>query len=226
MRILTTGISGGIGQALRPLAESCGVEVVGLARTPLAGEVAFDLTWSLPAMERTLQHVGTVDGLVALAGADILSPPLRHSDYLERMQALYEVDMLGSVKTVQAVLPHLADQGVIILMGWDQAGLGKSGEAGELYSLAKSAVTGYAKSLAKSLLGRASVYVVAPGWVRTRWGDSLPEAQQARISSHTALGRWQTPAEVARTILALLQFPPGVATGQVIYVNHGDVMPS
>lgn len=177
-------------------------------------------------MAQALTPVGSVDVLLALAGADILSPPLRRRAYGERLEALYQVDIQGSVKTVRAALPHLAQDAVIILMGWDQAGLGKGGEAGELYALAKGAITSYAKSLALTLMGRATVYTVAPGWVDTRWGESLDAPRKQRIAAQTRSGRWQTPDEVGQVLEALITFPRQLATGQVIYVNRGDVLPS
>lgn len=228
-RILCTGISGGIGDAFRKRVrqQHADWEVLGLARNPEdPGDRRFDVTQPLETLEQALSEVGTVDAVLCLAGADILSPPLRQAPYLERLDALYQVDLAGSIKTVQAALPHLRPDGVIVLMGWDMATLGQSGEAGELYALAKGAVASYGKSLALTLMGRATVYVVAPGWVRTRWGERLPTATQARIAAKTRAGRWQTPDEVAAVLEALMQFPRALSTGQVIYVNHGDVLPS
>ncbi|NMP23461.1 SDR family NAD(P)-dependent oxidoreductase [Sulfobacillus harzensis] len=228
MRILASGISGGIGQAFRARVAECHPDwvVEGLARRPNADDHRFDLTWPLDRMVDALSQLPAIDALLCLAGADILSPPLRHAPYLERLEALYRVDVAGTVKTVQAALPRLSPGGIIILMGWDRAGLGKAGEAGELYALAKGALTSWGKSLAKSLGERATVYVVAPGWVQTRWGDALSPAERARIAAKTATGRWQTPDEVAHVLESLLTFPRGLSTGQVIYVNGGDVLPS
>ncbi len=228
LRILATGLSGGIGQAFAARAIShSDWQVTRLLRQPSQpADVCFDVTWSEERMRGALGPVGTVDVLLALAGADILSAPLRRKPYADRLEALYQVDIHGTVKTVRAALPHLADDGIIILMGWDQAGLGKSGESGELYALAKGALTAYAKSLALTLLGRATVYTVAPGWVDTRWGETLEAPQKQRIAAQTRAGRWQTPDDVAQVLEALITFPRQLATGQVIYVNRGDVLPS
>ncbi len=227
LRILATGLSGGIGKAFEArAAQHPDWALKALSRHPRAGDIPFDVTWPLPRLEESLASQATVDALLCLAGADILSPPLRHAPYLERLDALYAVDLAGTIKTVKAALPHLAEDGIIILMGWDMATLGKGGEAGELYALAKGAVASYGKSLALSLLGRATVYVAAPGWVTTRWGESLSGEARARIAHGTRSGAWQTPDEVASVLEALLQFPRTLSTGQIIYVNRGDVLPS
>ncbi len=227
MRILVTGISGGIGRAFRErAAHEPGWVVEGLARRPAAHDHVFDVTWPPSRLQEAVDWVPSLDVICCLAGADILSPPLRQASYLERLDALYQVDLAGTVKTVQALLPKLSYGGTIIVMGWDRASLGKAGEPGELYALAKGALTSWAKSLALTLSERATVYVVAPGWIRTRWGNSLTKEQQSRIASRTRLGRWQTPEDVAEVLVALIKFPRGLATGQVVYVNGGDVLPS
>lgn len=227
LRILVSGISGGIGQAFKNRAIAHPQwELVGLARHPEPSEIGFDVTWSERRMADTLSDIGPINALVCLHGADIVSFPLRQAPFLERLQALYEVDLAGTVKLVRSALPLLTPGAPIVVMGWDQAVLGSAGESGELYALAKGALTSYAKSLAASQLNQVTVYVVAPGWVMTRWGQSLSPQRRARIASRTRSGHWQTADEVARVLEMLLTAPPGLMTGQVIYVNRGDVMPS
>ncbi|MCY0899234.1 MAG: SDR family NAD(P)-dependent oxidoreductase [Firmicutes bacterium] len=228
MRILATGLSGGIGAALQHrLAQRSDVELIALARKPdHAGARPFDVTWDIARLAAALKDVGQIDALVLLHGADILSPPLCQQSYWDRLDVLYQVDVLGSIKTVKAALEHLAPGGAIVVMGWDHADTGAPGDASELYATAKAALVGFAKSLATTLLDRASVYVIAPGWVMTRWAQSLSAEQQEQIRARTRAHRWQTPDEVAAVIESVLQLPPSALTGQVFYVNHGDVMPS
>lgn len=227
LRILTSGISGGIGRAFKARAAAhTDWEVVGLARHPEAGQYPYDARWPEAQMAESLAPVGAVDALLCLHGADILSSPLRQASYLDRLDALYQVDLAGTIKLTRTVLPKLAPGGTIVVVGWDQASLGAPGEAGELYALAKGALTSWAKSLAATLIGQTTVYILAPGWVLTRWGETLPAARQARLAQRTRAGRWQTPGEVAAVLEALLRMPAGLSTGQVVYVNRGDVMPS
>ncbi len=227
LRLLVSGSSGGIGQAFCSLAKTHpDWELLPLSRNPRSTQIRFDALWPLEQIEAAVHSLDPLDGLLCLHGADILSPPLRHASYLQRLNALYETDLAGSIKLVKSVLPLLRPGGTIILMGWDRAALGAEGDAGEIYATVKGAIAALGKSLAASLIDRATVYVVAPGWVQTRWGDSLSEAARSRIASRTRAGRWQTPLDVARVLEALLAFPAGISTGQVIYVNRGDVTPS
>ncbi|MDA8193253.1 MAG: SDR family NAD(P)-dependent oxidoreductase [Thermaerobacter sp.] len=229
MVVAVTGISGGIGRALRSELERGGWAVVGFSRHPGVGEYPLALESPEPAFHEVFlqarQQAGPFDAAVFLAGADILTPPLREAPYLERLQALWRVDVEGTVKCVRAIRPHLVEPARIVTTGWDQSSLGMGGEAGELYALAKNAVTAYSKSVARSWAGSVSVAVVAPGWVRTRWADRLSATGRERIAKKTLARVWQTPEEVARTIGWMLAAPPHVVTGQVIYVNRGDVMP-
>ncbi|PSR21667.1 MAG: NAD(P)-dependent oxidoreductase [Sulfobacillus acidophilus] len=227
MRILVSGISGGLGQALAARATTHpNWELVGLARRPQGFEIEMDVTWSERRILQALSGIGPIDALVCLHGADIVSAPMRQAPFLERLQVLYEVDVAGTVKLLRATLPLMKPGAPIVVMGWDQATLGVSGEAGELYALAKGALTSYAKSFAAGHLNQVTVYIVAPGWVMTRWGQSLSPQRRARIASRTRSGHWQTADEVAQVVETLLSLPPTVVTGQVIYVNRGDVMPS
>jgi len=221
-RVIVTGASGGIGTAFGQLAPTSW-QVIGTARQ---GPIALDVTWPTEAIEAVFRQHAPYDAAVFLAGADILSPPLRRQSYDERLARLWQVDVEGSIKCSRAIRPHLNPGARLVFLGWDQAYLGKAGEAGELYALAKAAVTGYAKSLAQSWLTEATVYVVAPGWVKTRWGAQLPPAQANRIQARTRAKMWQSPEEVAAVIWRLLELPGDLMTGQVFYVNRGDVMPS
>ncbi|AEW05833.1 short-chain dehydrogenase/reductase SDR [Sulfobacillus acidophilus DSM 10332] len=221
-RVIVTGASGGIGTAFGRLARNHW-QVIGTARQ---GPIALDVTWPTGAIETVFRQHAPYDAAVFLAGADILSPPLRLKPYEERLARLWQVDVEGSIKCSRAIRPYLNPGARLVFLGWDQAYLGKSGEAGELYALAKAAVTGYAKSLAQSWIKDATVYVVAPGWVKTRWGEKLPLPQASRIQAQTRAGVWQSPEEVAEVIWRLLELPGDLMTGQVFYVNRGDVMPS
>lgn len=227
LRLLVSGSSGGIGQAFCQRAQDhLDWELLRLSRNPQPSQILFDALWPLEQMETAIGALGPIDGLLCLHGADILSPPLRNASYLDRLDALYEADVVGSIKLIKSALPILRPGGTIILMGWDRAVLGAKGDAGELYALAKGAIAAYGKSLAASLINRATVYVVAPGWVQTRWANAISPAARARIAMATRARKWQTPMEVARVLESLLAFPSDVLTGQVIYVNRGDVMPS
>lgn len=219
---MVSGSSGGIGLAFGRLVKDAysDWEIVGLARRPGLHDRAFDASWPERTIREAVAGVGLLDALVCLHGADIVSPPLRRQPYETRLDALYQVDIAGTVKLVRATMPLLRPGAAIILMGSDESDTGAAGSTGELYALAKAAVTAYGKSLARSLGDSYRVIIVAPGWVLTRWGETLDSERRERLAQRTRIGRWQTPDEVAHTIVELLGQPGARSTGEVVYVAH------
>ncbi|HZY87055.1 MAG TPA: SDR family oxidoreductase, partial [Gemmataceae bacterium] len=114
-------------------------------------------------------------------------------------------------------------EGVILNMGWDQAETGMEGDSGELFAAAKGAVTAVSKSLALSLAPQVRVHCLAPGWVRTAWGEGASAAWQERVRRETPLARWGLPADVAAVARWLVSPGAGYLTGQVIRINGGAV---
>ena len=44
------------------------------------------------------------------------------------------------------------------------------------------------------------VNVLAPGWIRTAWGETASSPWQERVLRETPLERWGTPEDVARVV--------------------------
>ena len=112
---------------------------------------------------------------------------------------------------------------MILNVGWDQAATGMDGDSGELFAAAKAAVMAFTKSLAVSLAPAVRVNCVAPGWIKTAWGESAPDEWQARIMRETPLNRWGTPKDIARCARWLCSDDAAFVTGQVVNVNGGAV---
>jgi 3-oxoacyl-[acyl-carrier protein] reductase len=116
-----------------------------------------------------------------------------------------------------------AGGGSVVTMGWDQAETGMEGDSGELFSATKGAVMAFTRSLALSLAPEVRVNAVAPGWIKTAWGENASEAWQARAIRETPQARWGTPEDVARVARFLVGPGSGFLTGQVVRVNGGAV---
>jgi 3-oxoacyl-[acyl-carrier protein] reductase len=92
-----------------------------------------------------------------------------------------------------------------------------------LFAATKGAVMAFSRSLALSLAPTVRVNCLAPGWIRTAWGERAPAAWQERVLRETPLGRWGTPEDVARTALWLAAPASAYLTGQVVRINGGAV---
>ena len=106
-------------------------------------------------------------------------------------------------------------------MGWDQAETGMEGDSGELFAATKGAIMAFTRSLALSLAPTVRVNALAPGWIKTAWGEGASQPWQDRVLRETPLARWGTPEDVAQVACFLVSPAADFVTGQIIRVNGG-----
>ena len=114
-------------------------------------------------------------------------------------------------------------RGCILTVGWDQAETGMEGDSGQLFGAVKGAVMCFTRSLALSLAPEVRVNCLAPGWIRTAWGETASAAWQERVRRETPLGVWGLPEDVAAAAVWLASPAAGFLTGQTVRVNGGAV---
>jgi 3-oxoacyl-[acyl-carrier protein] reductase len=168
---------------------------------------------------------GGVDVWVNNAGVDVLTGDGAKLEYAEKLQRLLDVDVAATVRLSREIGRRMqeAGGGVMLNVGWDQADRGMEGESGELFATAKNAVMGFSRSLAVSLAPAVRVNCIAPGWIRTAWGEQASDTWQQRVIRETPVARWGTPEDVARVARFLASAEAAYITGQVIHVNGGAV---
>jgi len=90
------------------------------------------------------------------------------------------------------------------------------------YGASKAGLIGMTKTLAREL-GPFGIRVnaVAPGLIRSRMADGLPEDRVAEIISMTSLGRMGTPEEVAEVVAFLASPASSYLTGQTLVADGG-----
>jgi 3-oxoacyl-[acyl-carrier protein] reductase len=172
------------------------------------------------------RRTGGLGAWIHNAGADTLTGPNAKLDFDSKLELLTRVDLWGTMRLCRAAGNRMKRTGVgaIVTIGWDQSETGMEGDSGELFAAIKAGVAGFTRSLAKSLAPFVRVNCVAPGWIKTAWGESASAAWQERVARETPLVRWGTPEDVAQTIAFLVSDRAAYLTGQTLRVNGGAVM--
>ena len=157
------------------------------------------------------------------AGADVLTTDAAQKSFAEKLDLLWRVDVVGTILLSRAIGERMKQRGrgVIVNMGWDQAEQGMEGDSGEMFGPVKGAVMAFSRSLAKSLAPEVRVNCLAPGWIKTAWGETASEYWQRRAVRESLLGRWGTPEDVARVARFLASPAADFLTGAIIPVNGG-----
>jgi NAD(P)-dependent dehydrogenase (short-subunit alcohol dehydrogenase family) len=167
----------------------------------------------------------SIDIWINNAGADTLTGEAAQWTFERKLQELWAVDVRATMLLARDAGERMKRQGhgVILNMGWDQADTGLEGDSGQLFGAAKGAVMAFTKSLALSLAPQVRVNCLAPGWIKTAWGEQASRAWQERVLEETPLARWGTPDDVAQTARWLVSPAAQFITGQVIRINGGAV---
>lgn len=166
---------------------------------------------------------GIPDIWVNNAGVDVLTGHAADWSFDEKLEALWRVDVAATIDLSRKIGVAMKQRGagVILNMGWDQADTGMEGDSGEMFAAVKGAVASFTKSLARSLAPEVRVHCLAPGWIRTAWGEQASASWQRRAIEESLLGRWGTPEDVAKTAAFLASPAAQFLTGLVVPINGG-----
>jgi 3-oxoacyl-[acyl-carrier protein] reductase len=191
-----------------------------------AGTFLADLAWPAAAASLAVEvttALPDLDTVVLVAGADVLTGAAAGWPFERKLEALLQIDVTATLILARALGRWMQErgQGVVITVGWDQAAVGMEGDSGELFAAAKGAVMAFTRSLARSLGPEVRANCVAPGWIKTAWGEQASDVWQRRAVRESMLRRWGTPEDVAAAIRWLASPAARFVTGQVISVNGG-----
>jgi NAD(P)-dependent dehydrogenase (short-subunit alcohol dehydrogenase family) len=247
-RIIVAGGSTGIGAAVAArLAEEGARLIVGatsrerldatVGRITAAGGEALAVPFDLADPQggevlaaACLEAYGGVDGLANI-GADLSKPSITaNADLLgspeDHWRQQFDTNFMGYMRTIQAVLPHLAAQksGSIVNTSTSSVHMGEP--ARPAYAAAKASVHALTRHVA-TRWGRDNVRCncIAPGLVFVeKMRASMPPEMQVKMARGIPLGRGGEPEEVASAYAYLLSDDARWITGQVWAVNGGMLM--
>ncbi len=239
---VVTGSSSGIGRAIALELAAAGADIVIHARASRAAAAAvvdairesgrdaelLILDLAEPSATSSLAERAfawrPIDIWVNNAGADVLTGAAVDWPFARKLERLWQVDVSATIALSRDVGARMRQRGrgVIVNMGWDQATRGMAGDSGEMFAATKAAVMAFSRSLARSLAPAVRVNCLAPGWIRTAWGEQASEAWQQRAKGESLLDRWGTPEDVAQACRFLVSPSAAFVTGQVLEVNGGS----
>ena len=104
--------------------------------------------------------------------------------------------------------------------------VGRIGNFGQTnYAAAKAGLIGLTKALAREYARKGvTVNAIAPGFVRTRMLDGVPDKAMQSVLDGTPVGRLAEPMEIGASVLYLASPAAGFVTGHVLDVNGGMAM--
>ncbi len=172
------------------------------------------------------------------AGADVLTGESAEWSFEKKLDRLYQIDVRAGMQLARLAGHRMAERsaaqrtsdsavrntsatGSITTISWDQVEHGMAGDSGEMFAAIKGAVAAFSRSLARTLAPHVRVNSVAPGWIKTAWGNDAPEYWRVRAESESLLQRWGEPEDVAGLVGFLASPSAGFVNAQTIQVNGG-----
>jgi NAD(P)-dependent dehydrogenase (short-subunit alcohol dehydrogenase family) len=202
------------GRRQRELDEA--VKAIGNNVTGVQGDVA-KLT-DLDRLYEAVKTKGRIDVVFANAGVAEFAPMGKITE--EHFDRLFNINVKGTLFTVQKALPLLNDCGSIILNG--SVASVKGTPAFGVYGATKAALRSFVRTWTSDLKDRhIRSNVVSPGPTDTPAVDGQPVDAIARIVSTIPMGRMGEPDEIARAALFLASDNSSFITGIELFVDGG-----
>ena len=227
---LVTGGSRGIGKAIALELGRAGASVVLSYHTGRheAEEVAAEIGGR--AVEADVSDAASAKALVEEAGElDILvnNAGLTRDGVLARMSdddwhVVIDTNLSSVFYTCRAAARPMMKRRAGAIVNVSSI-VGVHGNWGQTnYATSKAGIIGFTKSLARELGSRnVRANVVAPGYVRTRLTEVLPEGATKTMLDATPLGRLGDPEDVAGAVRFLCADEARFVTGAVLLVDGG-----
>lgn len=233
---IVTGVAGGIGKASALMLAGCGYAVVGMGRNgspDLSEFEGLDVTYvqgdlSSPAdrvrLFETAVSKGTITALVNVAGV----APKERRDLLEMTEESYDfvmgINTKGTLFLTQMVAGQMLQQGKggSIVNVSSCSAYTSSVSRGE-YCISKAGLSMITKLFADRLAGEGiTVNEICPGIIATGMTEAVKEKYDRLIEDGLVpLGRWGTPEDIGKIVVALCDGTFGYTTGASLIADGG-----
>lgn len=228
--VLVTGASSGIGQATALALSKAGARVaVGARRTDRLKSLVQDAPGEMLALEldvtdhrsvkdavaATVERFGVLDVIVNNAGV-MLSAPILGADVTE-WERMVETNLLGSMYTVHAALPHLLESKGAVVQISSTSGRTASAMSGA-YAATKFGITAFSEALRQEVTEQGvRVVVIEPGFVSTELASHITDPMiQAMAASMAESMRTLQPEDIAAAVVYAVTQPAHVAVNEIL----------
>ena len=242
-KVFVTGGSRGIGRACALTLAAAGADVA-VGSSPGGADFAEDVCHEISELGRRAEaycfdvgvrrDVETMCGRVNddFDGIDILV----NNAGITRDRAFRKMDRLAWDEVMNTNLNSVFDITRLLIepmaaRGWGRvinisSIVGRIGNFGQAnYAAAKAGLIGLTKTLAREYARKGvTVNAIAPGFVKTRMLDAVPDQALKSVLDMTPVGRLGDPMEIGASVLYLASPAAGFVTGHVLDINGGMAM--
>ena len=220
--VIVTGAARGQGLAEVELFRSEGAHVIAgdvLDHDGLHLDVTSTDSWAATVSHAIERH-GRIDVLVNNAGVRAVAPV--HEMPLADFQRVLDINLIGPLLGIQAVVPHMP-RGSSIINVSSLNGLAANVNT-SAYTTSKFALRGLTKSAALDLgpLG-IRVNAILPGVIRTPMVSYIVDEYEDRLAAGLPLGRIGEPMDVASAALFLASDDSSWVSGLDLTVDGGQM---
>ena len=236
-KVLVTGATGGIGQALvkkfvslnaKVLASGTKNEKLDLLKKqyPNINILKFDISDHSKIeefIENVTSQLSGLDILINNAGINMDNLSLRMKD--EEWKKVIDINLsstfLLAKHSIKMMLKNKFGRVVNIA-----SVVGHTGNLGQSnYSASKAAIIGMSKSLAIEYAKKnITINCVSPGFIQTSMTENIPEKVKLILTSRIPMGKLGTTEDVSNCVAFLSSEDSSYITGETLHVNGGMYM--
>lgn len=230
---LVTGASSGIGAAIAYALAEAGatvalsarrvdrltqlaqrIEAAGGKAIAIAGDMAVEAD-AKRAVEETVSQLGRIDILINSAG--IMDSGGIENATLDRYRQTIDINLMGTVYTCAAAVPHMLEQGVGDIINISSLAGRKGGPMTSSYSASKHAVNAMTDGLRQEVGNRnIRVSIYMPGATRSEVAESMPDPTwREAIKAHVSKEGVVEAEEAAAVVVFMLSMPRNVNISEI-----------